>query len=44
MKKGKLSEVGYLILTIAIVFFVIISISKMSSKHLNEKGEINATK
>tara|TARA_R100001244_G_C5079948_1_gene113629 strand:+ start:215 stop:352 length:138 start_codon:yes stop_codon:yes gene_type:complete len=41
MKKEKLSEVGYLILTTAIAFFVIISVSKMSNKHLNEKAPIN---
>ena len=44
MKKESLSEAGYLVLTIAIAFFVIIGASKMSSKRLTEKVEINATK
>ena len=44
MKKEGLSEAGYLVLTIALAFFVIISVSKMSSKRLTEKVEINATK
>ena len=47
MKKEKLSEVGYLVLTIAIAFFVIISASKMSSmrwEQPTQKGCIDAVK
>ena len=44
MKKEKLSETGYLILIIAIAFFMIISVSKVSNRQLVEKTHIDATK